>query len=302
MLKQIKNKGHENMKKIIVSLTLILSISFADGFSGLSYFGYSRDGGFELTRTYLTYDKNISDIMSFKFQTDVGQIGDARWDVYLKKAQLDWKVSDETKLSIGLIGNNMFSVQEKTWGKRFIAKSALDKAGWKISAADLGIGYSYNFKNTSVSLLITNGEGYKNSDVDENQMLSFQFVYGEKRLDKNIGYNIGLVHSTLDLDEVTTETVTGAFGGWSNNIYTIAAEQYTKSTTGFDNQELSSFGITCVVENNVSLFIRQDINDNVETFIAGLTVAPSKGLIISPNITQTDNADNEFKFNFQFNF
>ena len=290
------------MKKLIVSLTLILSISFTNGFSGLSYFGYSKDGGFELTRTYLTYDKNISNVMSFKFQTDIGQIGDERWDVYLKKAQLDWKFSDETKLSMGLIGNNMFNVQEKTWGKRFVAKSALDKANWGISAADLGIGYSKNFENISISLLITNGEGYKDSDVDENQMLSLQVVYGEKRLDKNIGYNIGLVHSTLDSDEVTTDTVTGAFGGWSNNIFTIAAEQYTKSTTGLDKQELSSFGITCIVANNVSFFARQDNNDNVETFIAGLSVAPAEGLTICPNITQTDNADNELKFNFQFKF
>ena len=53
MLKRIKNKEHENMKKIIVSLTLILSISFADGFSGLSYFGYSEDGGFELLNSVL---------------------------------------------------------------------------------------------------------------------------------------------------------------------------------------------------------------------------------------------------------
>ena len=290
------------MKKFIVLLTVILGIPFADGFSGLSYFGYSNDGGFELTRTYLTYDISISDIMSFKFQTDVGQVGDERWDVYLKKAQLDWKISSSEKYSMGLIGNNMFNIQEKTWGKRFVAKSALDKASWGVSAADLGIGYSYNFKNTSVSLLLTNGEGYKNSDSDGNQMLSFQFVYGEKRLDKNIGYNIGLVHSTLDLDEFITTKVTGAFGGWSNNIFTIAAEQYVKSISGEDNQELTSFGITCVVANKASLFAREDNNDNVKTLIAGLSVSPAEGLTISPNIIQTDNADSEFKVNFQFKF
>jgi len=290
------------MKKFIVLLAVILGIPFADGFSGLSYFGYSNDGGFELTRTYLTYDKSISDVMSFKFQTDVGQIGDERWDVYLKKAQLDWKISLSEKYSMGLIGNNMFNIQEKTWGKRFVAKSALDKASWGVSAADLGIGYSYNFKNTSVSLLLTNGEGYKNSDSDGNQMLSFQFVYGEKRLDKNIGYNIGLVHSTLDSNEAIKTTITGTFGGWSNNVFTIAAEQYVKSISGEDNQELTSFGITCVVANKASLFAREDNNDNVKTLIAGLSVSPAEGLTISPNITQTDNTDDEFKVNFQFKF
>ena len=89
-------------------MILILSISFTDEFSWLSYFGYSEDGGFELTRTYLTYDKEVSDVLSFKLQTDVGQISDDRWDVYLKKAQLDWVLDNGYKLSMGLIGNNMF--------------------------------------------------------------------------------------------------------------------------------------------------------------------------------------------------
>ena len=133
-------------------------------------------------------------------------------------------------------------------------------------------------------------------------MLSFQFVYGEKRLDKNIGYNIGLVHSTLDLDEFITTKVTGAFGGWSDNVFTIAAEQYTKSTTGEDNQELTSFGIACVVTSNTTFFLRQDDNDNVKTLISGFAISPAEGLTICPNITQTDNTDNEFKVNFQFKF
>ena len=37
--------------------------------------------------------------------------------MYLKKAQLDWKLNDKAKLSIGLIGMNMFNIQEKTLGK-----------------------------------------------------------------------------------------------------------------------------------------------------------------------------------------
>ena len=40
----------------------------------------------------------------------------------------------------------MFNVQEKTWGNRFVAKSALDNAGWS-SSADLGIGFSKSFGN-----------------------------------------------------------------------------------------------------------------------------------------------------------
>ena len=45
------------------------------------------------------------------------------------------------KLSMGMIGLNMFNVQEKTWGHRFVEKSALDLAKWS-SSADLGFGIS----------------------------------------------------------------------------------------------------------------------------------------------------------------
>ncbi|PPR76983.1 MAG: hypothetical protein CFH06_01531, partial [Alphaproteobacteria bacterium MarineAlpha3_Bin5] len=36
-----------------------------------------------------------------------------RWTAYLKKAQLDWKVNDGMKISMGMIGMNMFNIQEK---------------------------------------------------------------------------------------------------------------------------------------------------------------------------------------------
>ena len=76
---------------------------FSNGISGVAYFEHSDDA-FSLSRTYLTYKNSISDELSFQFQTDVGQIGDDdRLTAYLKKAQLDWKVLDGTKVSMGLI-------------------------------------------------------------------------------------------------------------------------------------------------------------------------------------------------------
>ena len=87
------------------------------------------------------YKKDVSDDVSFKLQTDVGRldsgVSDDRWAVYLKKAHLDWKVSQDTKISMGMIGLNMLNVQEKTWGNRFISKSALDYYGYS-ATADLG--------------------------------------------------------------------------------------------------------------------------------------------------------------------
>ena len=71
------------------------------------------------------------------------------------------------KISMGMIGMNMFNVQEKTWGYRFLRKSAMD--AFKFSAsADLGMSISKDFGFLSTSLMISNGEGYKSSSVDDN--------------------------------------------------------------------------------------------------------------------------------------
>ena len=107
----------------------------------------------------------------------------------------------------------MFNVQEKTWGNRFVYKSAMDRWGFS-SSADLGFGITHKLGPISANLLITNGEGYKESVVDNESNISIQILYGEKRLDKNDGFNMGLVYSRLE-DVI----VTGLFGGWaSENI------------------------------------------------------------------------------------
>ena len=132
-------------KKFLGSL-IMFNLLFPNGISGVTFFEYhsgdldkaNEKHGFKLSRAYLTYKNDISDELSFKFQTDVGQVAnDNRWTAYLKKAQLDWKMNNGMKISLGLIGMNMFNVQEKTWGNRFIEKTALDFAGWS-SSADLG--------------------------------------------------------------------------------------------------------------------------------------------------------------------
>ena len=187
------------MKKIVLFATFILSSLFADGLTGVTYFEFSDDN-FNLTRTYFTYKNTISEQLSYKFQTDVGQVGDDRLSAYLKKAQLDWKLSNNMKISMGLIGLNMFNIQEKTWGNRFVAKSAMDANKWSHSA-DLGVSLANDFGSVTANLMMTNGEGYKNtSELDNNSKISLQLLYGEKRLDKNNGYNVGLVHSSIKSD------------------------------------------------------------------------------------------------------
>ena len=316
------------MNIVIFTILIISSLIFTNDISGVTYFNYSYDTGFGIKRTYFTYKKQISDELSFKFQTDVGQPegnsgddADDRWWGYLKKAQLDWKVSDDMKVSMGLIGMNMFNVQEKTWGNRFVEKTALDYAGWGVAAADMGIGFSKSFGNIASSLFLTNGEGYKNSNVDNHQKLSLQILHGEKRLDKNSGYNVGLVYSVM-LEE-NHSSVSGVFGGWSTGSFVAGFEYYNRGDSFFVNYDSSlislsmNYDVSDIVNeikgqvrknDYLSFFVRIDSFDDaqnpedVDITMAGFIWSPVEGLDICPNITQVSNEDEVFAVNFQFKF
>ena len=257
------------MKKIMVlTIFTMASMMFAEGsISGVSYFGYSmynmnadleddKERGFELNRVYLTYKNKISDKASFKFQADMQNTNEEEktaYYMYIKKAQFDLKVADGAKLMIGMQGMNMFNVSEKTWGNRFISKSALDMNKWSASA-DLGVGFELSMgcpfiesNKISGSLLVTNGEGYKSTSSDNNEKISFQALYGEERLDKKDGFNVGAVYSTLTYDEVEadidegieaksggTGTVMGGFSGFAGFGAKVGLEYHMG--TDLDNE------------------------------------------------------------------
>jgi len=204
------------------------------------------------------------------------------------------------------------------------------------SSADLGFSITKDFKMVTANLTMTNGEGYKNMDVDENSKISLQLLHGEKRLDKNNGYNVGLVYSkdksdkilaTNDDDEIpgTNTSVTGLFGGWAyDNYLRIGAEYNTKTidTEGVSsdlNAVLTSLYFNYDLNSKVSTFIRLDDHDpnddsastmdEKNTMMFGFVWNPTEGLTISPNITKTtewvsdkEKSNNEFVMNFQFKF
>ena len=88
----------ERMKCFLSMMILFcIGISQNSNLSGLGFYDYTYDltenapnnDGFALKRGYFTYKNIISDDLSIKFQTDVGEVGsDERLPVYLKKAQV----------------------------------------------------------------------------------------------------------------------------------------------------------------------------------------------------------------------
>ena len=300
------------MKNYILTLLLTFSLSYAN-ISGVAYFEY--EDSFALSRTYFTYKTDISDELSFKFQTDVGAIDNAetsvggedvdnddRWTAFLKKAQLDWKVNPNMKISMGMIGMNMLNVQEKTWGNRFLYKSAMDKYGFS-ATADLGFAISRKDGNVTSSFMLSNGEGYKESNVDDKNKISAQVVLGPTKLKNNNDYNFGLVYSKLE-----DEKVTGFFSGWVREKI-IAGFEYNTKDNGSTTDDLISIYANYDINDELTAFVRMDsfdedtdaIGGETDVTMLGFIWTPTKGLDICPNMISTDD-DDVFKMNFQFKF
>ena len=305
------------MKKILIVLSII-GFMFAEGkIGGVTYFDYSNTeeaSGFNFERQYFGYGGDISDKVSYKILFDVGRNAlDTRLSAYLKKAQINYK-SSLGKFNFGLIGMNTYAVQESNWGYRFIEKSAIDKNGFS-ATADIGVGFSKSLiDNLNLSLLFVNGEGFKKPQGDKYHKIAFNATYGEGNLNKNDGYNAGLVYTTESTDTDPT-TMASVFGGFAGMGLRLGGE-YDMLTKGSVESNIISVSANYTVRDNIDIFARYDmVDDNDDTnkngenyLVTGIVLTCNGGISIAPNLRMTNyentanESETEYKVNFQFKF
>lgn len=311
------------MTKLVLLSIVIMSVTLAtdDNWSGVVFYEYSISGDnedtgeFEVNRTYLTYSRKLADNLKIKVQTDVGRQkndpSNPHLFLYLKNARLDWKTEFGT-IIMGLQGMNMFAVQEKNWGYRYIEKSTMDRNKWS-SSADMGLGYATEFGSSlSLNAMITNGSGYKKPENDPYKKISFQVFTGEKKLSGESAFNFGGVFSyePYDVDSVTVGStlIAGGFGGWKQGMLKVGGEYnlLIDSDASANESLISAYGTAKIVD-KLSVFGRMDIlNDGSETenyMIAGVRLKPVSGLDIAPNVRfANDDSSALLAVNFQFKF
>jgi len=305
------------MKKLLIILSII-GFMFAEGkISGVTYFDFSATdtkSAFNFQRQYIGYGGDVSDQVSFKILFDVGRSdSDTRLTTYLKKAQVNYK-SSFGKFNFGLIGMNTYAMQESNWGYRFIEKSAIDKYGFS-STADIGVGFSRSLiDNLNLSLLFVNGEGFKKPQGDKYHKIAFNATYGEGNLNKNDGYNAGLVYTTESTDTDPT-TMASVFGGFAGMGLRLGGE-YDMLTKGSVESNIISVSANYTVRDNIDIFARYDmVDDNDDTnkngenyLVTGIVLGCDGGISVAPNLRMVNyentekDSEMEYKVNFQFKF
>jgi len=295
---------------------------FFDYTNHISNSGGNANNEFEINRAYLSYQNNYSEEISYKFIID-GDRTDAdnkRLEVFVKNAMIEYKTKYGT-ISGGLMGMNMFTLQEANWGYRFVEKSAMDINKFS-SSADLAIGYANTLSGVlDVNFMISNGEGFKSSETNRYKKYSLSLAYGEKKLFSKNGFNIGSsvsIEPTQIADKNELTTVYGIFGGFSVSGFRLGAEfdqKFSKNQQSVSKTEMivsayASYSFT----DNFDMYTRADVydpnnktyNDGYNYFLGGFTYSPAKALSIAPNVrvkqAWADGSDPEvdFKVNFLF--
>lgn len=190
------------------------------------------DRGFELERSYLGYEYQLTKALSVKGVMDIGKssdVSDYHRIAYIKNAMVTWKTGKLT-LNGGLISTTQFNFQEKFWGYRYIMKSFQDQYKFG-NSADLGISASYKFADwISADAIVVNGEGYKK--IQKNDGMNYGMGI---TLTPTKGLQIRLYGGLNESAEEGMKDVVNlaAFVGYKCDKFSIGAEYNQLKNTSF---------------------------------------------------------------------
>ena len=304
------------MKKTILLLStafiMSLNVSAQEGtpsvkiFSNFNYDISTEEGEqafkeFELKRAYLGYSYNIDEKFSTKITFDVGSNSSgSAYTAFLKIASLKWRVSDKLTLNSGMVGTKNFKFMEKSWGRRYIEKSAQDKYKWA-NAADLGLTVDYKLSdNISLDAQVLNGEGYKKTQASNGLFrggLGITYIISTKlglRLHQDISPRNTYTDST-DSQYISTASI--AYSGTNFSLgYEASLMQNADNIIADEEESLISIYGTYKLNEDYTLFARYD--DATETAnkgsytIYGIERQMTKGVTLALNMQSwTDAAD-----------
>ena len=320
------------MKKTILALSTalltVISVNAQVGkpsvkvFSNFNY-NLSTEKGekafkeFEIKRAYLGYSYKIDEQFSTKITFDVGnnESGSA-YTAFLKIASLKWKNSDKLTLNVGMVGTKNFKFMEKSWGRRYIEKSAQDKYKWA-NSADLGVTADYKISDhLAIDAQILNGEGYKKVQDDSG------LFRGGLGVTYKISTNLALrLHQDIiprstytdSTDSQYISTASLAYSGTNFSLgYEASLKQNADNIIADEEKSLMSIYGSYKLNEDYTLFARYD--DATETTkegsytIYGIERQMTKGVTVALNMqswtdaTDGSEAENTLYLNLEYKF
>jgi hypothetical protein len=119
--------------------------------------------GADVKRFYFTVTHEFDSVWSAQFQSDIGDQGARRYDVFVKKAYVQAKLAPEAIFRLGSANTPWVPFIEETYGYRYIENEAAERAGFGTSA-DWGVHFLGKAAGDRLNYAagVLNGRGYSN--------------------------------------------------------------------------------------------------------------------------------------------
>jgi hypothetical protein len=275
--------------------------------SGLFYMDYeyiasSRDSskegshGFRYRRLYLTTDYEISDRFSgrARLEAQTSRITSGKPFVFVKDLWLKWKgaLGNGHDLIFGVQSAPSFSISEKAWGYRSLARTIMDRNAIVISR-DFGVQLKGKFSKDGplgYGVMFANNSGVL-GETDKSKRVYGQLSWAPTKKVKMTGgvdYAAGEIRNALN---------TNAFTSYDAGVVRIGAEGYYRVIDIKDvetNDKVFGISVWAVAKagENFELIGRLDRverdrveGDLEETFVlVGVAFIPEKNVRFIPNI------------------
>jgi hypothetical protein len=137
--------------------------------------------GVDVKRTYFTFTHQFDPVWSAQFQSDIGDQGARRYDVFVKKAFIEAKVNPLATFRLGSADTAWIPYVEGIYGLRYIEQTITDHLSFG-SSADWGFHVLGSSPLVQYQISAENGRGFSNpsrsKDVDFEGRLSFTPIKG----------------------------------------------------------------------------------------------------------------------------
>ncbi|MEO8503498.1 MAG: hypothetical protein ABI609_06330 [Acidobacteriota bacterium] len=223
--------------------------------------------GIDFKRFYFTVNHDFDAVWSAQFQSDIGDQGAKRYDVFVKKAFIQAKLSPAAIFRLGSADTPWVPFAEGQYGLRYFEQVITDHLSFGTSA-DWGIHFLGKVMNDKVGYQISlvNGKGYSNptrtKSMDIEGRLNFEPIKG--LMFAVGGYSGKLGNDTDAVPAKHTATRTNALVQYSNDMFKIGGEYFSaenwKTVTAVAADKTDGYSIwgQFYVDKQFSVFARYD--------------------------------------------
>lgn len=238
--------------------------------------------GVDVKRFYFTLTHEFDSTWSAQFQTDIGDQGTKRYDVFVKKAFVQGKFSDAFTVRLGSADTPWIPFAEGNYTMRYFEQTITDTLGFGTSA-DWGVHALGKFAGGKVQYQVSalNGNGYSNPARSES--VDFE---GRVSVNPIAGFTLGLGGYSGKLGKETKTTPAkhtaeriNGFVGYKTDRFNVGVEYFQAknwknvTTTATDKAAGYSLWAQFALNKSMRLFARFDQAD------------PSKDLAPDKSIT-----------------